>query len=63
VLTAREVNMLALQSFPTGRKNVTRFIVDDPKTAKTVLVNEGLTHTEEPIVHVRSRIGPARSQV
>lgn len=52
-LANREVNILALQSFPIGGKNVTRFIVDDPKTAKTVLVAEGLTFAEEQIVHVR----------
>jgi hypothetical protein len=52
-LASRDVNILALQSFPIGGKNVTRFIVDDPKTAKTVLVVEGLTFAEEQIVHVR----------
>lgn len=52
-LADREVNILALQSFPIGGKSVTRFIVDDPKTAKSVLVNEGLTFVEAQIVHVR----------
>jgi len=52
-LADREVNILALQSFPIGGKSVTRFIVDDPKIAKTVLVNEGLTYVEARIVHVR----------
>jgi hypothetical protein len=37
------VNILALQSFPIGGKSVIRFIVDNPTTAKTVLVSEGLT--------------------
>jgi hypothetical protein len=40
-LAEREVSILALQSFPTGGKIVTRFIVDNPPTAKTVLVDEG----------------------
>jgi hypothetical protein len=35
------VNILALQSFPIGGKSVTRFIVDNPTEAKTVLVSEG----------------------
>jgi hypothetical protein len=52
------VNILALQSFPIGGKSVIRFIVDNPKTAKTVLVSEGLTHTEAEIVHAKLRHGP-----
>ncbi len=47
------VNILALQSFPTGGKMVTRFIVDNPPTTKTVLVNEGLTYVETEIVHAK----------
>jgi hypothetical protein len=45
-LADREVNILALQSFPIGGKSVTRFIVDNPSTAKTVLVSEQLTYVE-----------------
>ena len=52
-LAARGVNILALQSFPIGGKIVTRFIVDNPTTAKTVLVNERLTYVEAEIVHVK----------
>jgi hypothetical protein len=52
-LAERGVNILALQSFPTGGKIVTRFIVDDPPTAKTVLANEGLTYVETEIVHAK----------
>jgi hypothetical protein len=52
-LADREVNILALQSFPVGGKNATRFIVDDPKTARSVLANEGLTYVEAQIVYVR----------
>ncbi len=52
-LAERGVNILALQSFPTGGKIVTRFIVDNPPAAKTALVNEGLTYAEAEIVHVK----------
>jgi len=52
-LAERGVNILALQSFPTGGKIVTRFIVDNPPTAKTALVNEGLTYVETEIVHAK----------
>jgi hypothetical protein len=47
------VNILALQSFPIGGKIVTRFIVDNPPTAKTVLVNERLSYVETEIVHAK----------
>jgi hypothetical protein len=49
----RGVNILALQSFPIGGKSVTRFIVDNPTTAKTVLVSEGLTYAETEIVQTK----------
>jgi len=52
-LAERGVNILALQSFPTGGKMVTRFIVDNPPTTKAVLVNEGLTYVETEIVHAK----------
>jgi hypothetical protein len=52
-LAEREVNILALQSFPIGGKIVTRFIVDNPRTAKTVLHNEKLTFVEAQIVHAK----------
>jgi len=52
-LAERGVNILALQSFPIGGKIVTRFIVDNPPTAKTVLVKEGLTYVETEIVHAK----------
>jgi hypothetical protein len=53
MLAERGVNILALQSFPIGGKIVTRFIVDNPTTAKTVLFYEGLTFVEEEIVHAK----------
>ena len=52
-LADRGVNILALQSFPIGGKSVTRFIVDNPTTAKTVLVSERLTYVEAEIVHAK----------
>ena len=74
-LADRGVNILALHSFPIGGKSVTRFIVDDPSTAKTVLVSEGLTYVEVEIVHakiahrpgeiarVASRLGEAKINI
>ena len=52
-LADRGVNILALQSFPIGGKSVTRFIVDNPTTAKTVLNTEQLTYAETEIVQVK----------
>ncbi len=52
-LADREVNILALQSFPIGGKSVTRFIVDNPSTTKSVLDSEQLTYVETEIVQVK----------
>jgi hypothetical protein len=52
-LAEREVNILALQSFPIGGKSVTRFIVDNPPTAKTVFDSEQLTYVEAEIVQAK----------
>jgi hypothetical protein len=52
-LADREVNILALQSFPIGGKSVTRFIVDNPSTAKTVLDSQQLTYVEAEIVQAK----------
>jgi hypothetical protein len=52
-LAERGVNILALQSLPIGGRIVTRFIVDNPMTAKTVLVSERLTYVEAEIVHAK----------
>lgn len=57
-LAKQEVNILALQSFPIGGKSVTRFIVDNPDTAKTVLDAEQLTHVELGIVQTRIQHRP-----
>jgi hypothetical protein len=53
VLADQEVNTLALQSFPTHGKFVTRLIVDNPKLAKAVLSSEQLTYAEAEIVQIR----------
>jgi hypothetical protein len=52
-LADRQLNILALQSFPIGGKSVTRFIVDNPTTAKTVLDSERLTYAEAQIVQAK----------
>jgi hypothetical protein len=52
-LADREVNILALQSFSIGGKMVTRFIVDNPKAAGTVLNREQLTFVETEIVQAK----------
>ena len=52
-LADHEVNILALQSFPIREKFVTRFIVDNPQTAKTVLDREHLTYSETTIVQIK----------
>lgn len=52
-LADRGVNILAFQSFPIGGKSVTRFVFDNPTTAKTVLDNERLTYTEAEVAQVK----------
>ncbi len=53
VLADRGVNILALQSFPIGGKSVTRFIVDNPSTTKSVLDSQQLTYVQTEIVQVK----------
>src|SRR2546426_2427545 len=52
-LADRNVNILALYSFPIGGKSVTRFVVDNPTTAKKALDSEQLTCTETEVVQVK----------
>jgi hypothetical protein len=52
-LADRNVNILALHSFPIGGKSVTRFIVDNSATAKEVLDREQLRCTETKVVQVK----------
>jgi hypothetical protein len=48
-----KVNILALHSFPIGGKSVTRFIADNPMTARTLLNAERLAFTEAEVVQVK----------
>ena len=57
-LAERDVNILALQSSPVGAKSVTRFICDDPGTAKAVLTADQLTYAEEEIVQIKIQHRP-----
>ena len=57
-LADQGVNILALESFPTRGKFVTRLIVDDPATAKTVLSKEKLTYVEREIVQIKTQHRP-----
>jgi hypothetical protein len=52
-LADRNLNILALHSFPIGGKSVTRLIVDNPTTAKSVLDAEGLTCTATEVLQVK----------
>jgi hypothetical protein len=52
-LADQNVDILALQSFPTQSKFVTRLIVDNPKLAKEVLSSEQLTYAETEIVQIK----------
>ena len=52
-LADRNVNIVALQSFPIGGKSIVRFVVDNPTTAKTAFDNERLTYVESEIVQVK----------
>ena len=61
-LADRNVNILALYSFPIGGKSVTRLIADNPTTAKTVLDAERLTCTETEVVQVKLLNKPGRDR-
>jgi len=52
-LAERGVNILALQCFPVREKFVTRFIVDHPENAKSVLDSGQLPYTETKIVQAK----------
>ena len=47
------VNILAFQSFPTGKETLVRFVVDNPTTAKSVLDAQRLTYTEAEVAQVK----------
>ena len=52
-LADRSVNIVAVQSFPSGGKSVTRFVFDDPAKARNVLDSEGTSYTEAEVVQVK----------
>jgi len=52
-LADRNVNILALHSFPIGGRAVTRFVVDNPIAAKTALDNERLPCIQGEVVQVK----------
>jgi len=52
-LADRNVNILALHSFPIGGKSVARLVVDNPTTAKATLDNERLPCAETEVVQVK----------
>jgi hypothetical protein len=57
-LADQEVNILALESFPTQGKFVIRLIADNPDTAKRVLTSEKLTYAEREIVQIKIQHRP-----
>ena len=52
-LADRGVNILAFQSFPTGKESLVRFVVDNPTTAKSVLDAQRLSYTEVEVAQVK----------
>ena len=52
-LADRGVNILAFQAFPSEDKSQVCIVVDNPKTAKTVLDSESLTFTEAEVAQVK----------
>ena len=57
-LAERGVNILAFQSFPTGKESLVRFVVDNPTTAKSVLDAQRLTYTEAEVAQIKLPHGP-----
>ena len=55
-LADRNVNVLALHSFPIGGKSVTRFVVDNPTAAKTALDKPTSTSTTRTVAWSPARI-------
>ena len=52
-LADRGVNILAFQAFPSEGKSQVCIVVDNPKTARSVLDSEGLTYTEDEVAQVK----------
>src|SRR5256884_5921801 len=51
-LSERNVNIIAVQSFPVAGKSTTRFVFDDPTKARSALDGERATYTETEVVKV-----------
>ena len=51
-LADRNVNIVAVQSFPIGGKSTTRLVFDDPTKARSALDNERVTYTETDVIKV-----------
>ncbi len=47
------VNILAFQAFPAEGKTLTRFVMDNPTTAKTILDAKRVTYTEAEVAQVK----------
>src|SRR2546425_1041715 len=52
-LADRNVNIVATQSSPIGGKSVTRFVFDNPTTARSVLEGARLVFTEAEVAQVK----------
>ncbi len=52
-LADRGVNILAFQAFPSAGKTLTRFVADNPTTAKSVLDTDRLSYTEAEVAQVK----------
>ena len=52
-LADRKVNIIAFQSMPFQGKGLVRFVVDNPKTAKSVLDAQELPFEETEVVQAR----------
>jgi hypothetical protein len=57
-LAGHGVNILALHSFPSGGKSVTRFIVDNPEAAKSALEDTRLTITVADVLLLKLQNRP-----
>jgi len=57
-LADRRINILALQSFPSGGENLVRFVADNPITTRRVLDGQDLAYTEEQVVQAKLRNRP-----
>lgn len=52
-LADAKVNILAFQSIPWEKKSLVRLVVDNPTTAKSILVTQKLKYTEAEVAQIR----------